>query len=160
MTPGMPDPAPGAVAGLYLAGAAGERMRAVAEAQAIAGKGLEGDRYFLRAGTFTDDPKRGCQLTLIALEALAAVEQDTGTILEPGDARRNVVTRGVSLHELVGREFHVGEVLLRGVRLSEPCRHLAQLAGVSLRSLVHRSGLQAEILVSGPIRQGDPIRPA
>jgi MOSC domain-containing protein YiiM len=155
----MAETSPGVVAGLYLAGGAGEPMQGVPEAQAVAGKGLEGDRYFLRAGTYTDDPKRGCQLTLIALEALLAVEQETGTAVGPAGARRNVVTRGISLNELVGREFRAGDARLRGIRLSEPCRHLAQLSGISLRSLAHRSGLQAEILVSGPIRQGDPILP-
>jgi hypothetical protein len=75
-------------------------------------------------------------------------------------ARGREVIRGVSLKDLVGREFRVGDAHLRGIRLSEPFRHLAELTELPLRSLAHRSGLQVEILVSGPIVLGDPVLPA
>jgi MOSC domain-containing protein YiiM len=151
----------GVVAGLYLTPEAGAPMQALTEARAVPGKGLEGDRYYRQAGTFTGDEKRGSELTLIALEDLEAVARETGVAIAPADARRNVLTRGVSLRDLVGRRFNVGEVLLRGARLSEPCRHLAELTDPrTLRGLVHRSGLQADILTEGVVRVGDPILPA
>ena len=97
-------------------------------------------------------------MTLIEIEALEALRRDYEIELEPGAARRNIVTRGVALNHLVGREFSVGGVRLRGVRLCEPCAHLEKLSrkGV-LRSLVHRGGLRADILSEGTIRPGDPV---
>lgn len=148
----------GVVAGLYVAPERGAPMRALTEVLAVPGKGLEGDRYFNGAGTFTGNQKRDSEVTLIALEDLRAMAKETGVILEPGDVRRNVVTAGVDLRTLVGREFCVGGVTLRGVRLSEPCRHLARLTEDRvLRGLVHRSGLQAAILTEGTLRVGDPV---
>jgi MOSC domain-containing protein YiiM len=133
-------------------------MREVAEVRAVPGKGLEGDRYFNGAGTFTGDHRRDSEVTLIAVEDLSAMARETNVSLQPGDARRNVVTEGVDLRTLVGREFRLGLVRLRGVRLSEPCRHLAKLTDDRvLRGLVHRSGLQAAILDEGMLRVGDPV---
>lgn len=79
--------------------------------------------------------------------------------LEPADTRRNLVTRGVRLNELVGRRFRVGEVTLKGVRLCETCGHLEQLAGTKLRPfLAGRAGLRAGIVIGGVIRVGDAIQ--
>jgi len=79
--------------------------------------------------------------------------------LQPGDARRNIVTRGVPLNHLVGKEFTLGGVTLRGVRLCEPCTHLEGLTekGV-LTGLIHRGGLRAQIIKDGTIRVGDAIQ--
>ncbi len=135
-------------------------MIAVPEVQAIAGQGLEGDRYFSQRGTFSK-PEPDRELTLIEVEALEALKGDSGVELAEGDPRRNIVTRGVPLNHLVGREFSIGEVRVRGLRLCEPCAHLAQLTvpGI-LPGLVHRGGLRAQILTPGLIRPGDLIRPA
>ena len=90
-----------------------------------------------------------------------AAASDYGLRLTPGNARRNVVTTGVSLNHLVGREFTVGEARLRGMRLCEPCEHLAELTGQPVvKALIHRGGLRAEIVSGGVIRVGDPILPA
>ena len=90
------------------------------------------------------NPARACAITLIEAEALEALEREHGVRLEPHESRRNIVTRGVALNELVGREFRVGEVVLRGLMLCEPCRHLEKLTGKQLiRGLVHRGGLRA-----------------
>jgi len=76
----------------------------------------------------------------------------------PPRPRRSVVTRGVDLNGLVGEEFRVGEVLLRGARPAEPCAHLARLAGEEvLPGLVHRGGLRAEIVAGGTLRVGDAV---
>jgi MOSC domain-containing protein YiiM len=95
---------------------------------------------------------------LIESEAIEALKRDYGIELQPGDSRRNIVTRGVPLNHLVGCEFKIGAVTLRGIELCEPCAHLQKLTqqGV-VRGLVHRGGLNAEILTDGLIRPGDAV---
>jgi MOSC domain-containing protein YiiM len=151
----------GRVAGVFIGPAAGQPMQGVTVVRAVAGRGLEGDRYFERTGTFSERPGTGREVTLIESEAVASASSDYGLDLAPGDARRNIVTEGVPLNHLVGREFFVGEVRLRGIRLCEPCAHLARLTRRPVvKSLTHRGGLRAEIVAGGTIREGDPIRPA
>lgn len=150
----------GEVVGLFIAPQAGAPMQAVPEVEAVAGRGLKGDRYFQQAGTFSRRCDSDQEVTLIELEVLEELERERGLRLPPAETRRNIVTRGVSLNELVGRTFRVGEVPLRGVKLCEPCKHLMRLAGVDervIRALIHRAGLRAQILQDGRIRVGDPI---
>jgi MOSC domain-containing protein YiiM len=136
---------------LLLAADAEAPLLAVDEALAIAGRGLDGDRYAAGRGTFSG-PGRGYELTLI--EAAVLDELD----LPWAEARRNIVTRDVALNALVGRRFFVGPVECVGRRLAEPCSHLERLARPGLlRPLVHRGGLRADILAGGPIRPGDKI---
>jgi MOSC domain-containing protein YiiM len=132
-------------------------MQPVTAVKVVAGSGLEGDRYFLRRGSFSNSPGGGREVTLIEVEAIEALHAK-GIGLEAGAARRNLVTRDVPLNHLVGRTFQVGEVRLRGVRLCEPCAHLEALTqqGV-LKELVHRGGLRADIVRGGTVRVGDPI---
>jgi MOSC domain-containing protein YiiM len=126
----------------------------------VPGRGLEGDRYFRGEGSFSKNPGGGRQVTLVASEMLDLLEREHGIMLEPADTRRNLLTSGVSLNDLVGKEFQVGSVRMRGVRLAEPCDHLERLtqAGV-LKGLVHRAGLRADILDEGVLRVGDAIVP-
>ena len=153
----------GSVVAISIAKTASEPMVSVEQAKAVAGRGLEGDRYFLRQGTFTDNPNTtGRQVTLIESEAVDALERDYGVKIEPTAARRNIVTRGVPLNHLVGKEFSVGGVRLRGVRLDEPCNHMASLVDEANKDkirlgLMHRGGLRADILNDGTIRVGDTI---
>ncbi|HVU77639.1 MAG TPA: MOSC domain-containing protein [Gaiellaceae bacterium] len=120
---------------------------------AHAGRGLEGDRYHERRGTFSG-PGEGYQLTLVQAEQL----DDLG--IEWERARRNVVTRGVDLNALVGRRFRIGAVACVGRRLAEPCAHLERVSGAGLlRPLVHRAGLRADILDDGTISVGDAVEP-
>ncbi len=147
--------------GIYIAPAASRPMRAVAEAKAVTGGGLEGDRYFRQVGTYSAKPGPHREITLIALEALEAVARETGITLAAGDSRRNIATRGVPLNDLVGQTFRLGEVRVRGVRLCPPCQHLEDLTGRPgvMKALVDRGGLRVQVLEDGPIRVGDPIRP-
>lgn len=139
-------------------------MMPVDEVRAVAGRGLEGDRYFAQLGTFSDNPNTtGRQVTLIEAEAIEALERDYGVKMELTAARRNIVTRGVALNHLVGKEFRVGEVRMRGVRLCEPCNHMASLVNEELKEkirlgLLHRGGLRADILSDGVVRVGDAVR--
>ena len=156
----------GSIVSISITPDGGGPMSVVDEAKAVAGGGLEGDRYFLKQGTFTDDSNTaGRQITLIESEAIDALERDYGVKIEPTDARRNIVTRGVPLNHLVGKEFSVGDVRMRGVRLSEPCNHMASLVDETAKEkirlgLMHRGGLRADIVTGGVIRAGDVIAEA
>jgi hypothetical protein len=139
---------------ICVAPAAGEPMRGVEAARVIPGEGLEGDRYLSGAGTFPTGPP-GSALTLIEAEVCESFHPRLG----PDQHRRNIVTRGIALNDLLGHEFLLGEVRCRGMRLCEPCTVVQRYAGRPvLRALVHRGGLRADILTDGEIRAGDEIR--
>jgi hypothetical protein len=143
----------GLVAGLLIAPDAEAPLVPVASAVAVAGRGLENDRYCAGRGTFSG-PGHGYQLTLIEAETLDELD------LPWERARRNVVTRGAALNPLAGRRFRIGAVECIGRRLAEPCAHLERLSGPGLlRPLVHRGGLRADILVGGTIQLGDEVAP-
>ena len=148
----------GKVESIYIAAAAQGPMQAVAEAVAIPGEGLAGDRYALKLGTFYK-PEPDYELTLIEVEAIEAIQREYGVELDAGAARRNLVTRGVALNHLVDKEFTIGDVRIRGIRLCEPCDHLERLTGKPLiKGLRHRGGLRAQILTPGTIHAGDEVR--
>lgn len=133
-------------------------MASVNEVHVVIGKGLEGDRYFNEVGSFSKNPGLGREITLIEIEAVEALKQDYGIELNPKDSRRNIATRGVALNHLVGQQFKVGNVTLRGIRLCEPCSHLEKLTSKDvMRGLIHRGGLRAEILIGGVLRPGGVI---
>jgi MOSC domain-containing protein YiiM len=147
----------GSVVSIHIAPAAGEPMAAVIEVEAVPGKGLAGDRYYENTGTFSI-PQPDRELTLIESEAIEAFTSELGIEYAPASARRNVVTRGVPLNHLVGREFQIGAIRVRGLKLCEPCAHLARLSDKAvLPGLVHRGGLRAQILSEGVIRPGDSV---
>jgi MOSC domain-containing protein YiiM len=99
-------------------------------------------------------------VTLIEREAIVAAQTEAGIALDERETRRNLVTVGVPLNHLVGQEFTVGPVRMRGVNLSEPCAYLERLTRAGVRdALIHRGGLRAEILNGGPIGVGDRIVP-
>lgn len=147
----------GVVESIYIASTATGPTRALDAVLAIPGVGLEGDRYALKLGTF-NKPGPDRELTLIEAEAIEALSREDGIELAAGDARRNIVTRGVALNHLVGKEFTIGEVRIRGIRLCEPCGHLQTLAGKPIiKGLIHRGGLRAQILSEGTIHAGDEV---
>jgi len=152
---GMPA---GRVESIHLAATAGGPMSSVEGARAVPGRGLQGDRYFFKTGTYSRKDGAGREITLIEVEAVEALQRDYGIGCEPKETRRNVATRGVALNHLVGRRFRVGSVTLRGLRLCEPCGYMEQLCEKPVRAgLVHRGGLRAEILTEGTIQVGDVV---
>jgi MOSC domain-containing protein len=159
-----PVPAPrraGTIEAIVMAPEAEAPMVRVDRATARAGRGLEGDRYVDGRGTFSNAYARGHDLTLIEAEVLDTLELPGGR-LAPEEARRNLVTRGIDLNALVGSRFTVGDVECLGQRLCEPCAHLERLAAAggkagTLRALVHKGGLRADVLGDGEIRVGDAI---
>jgi MOSC domain-containing protein YiiM len=144
---------------IHIASAPTAPTQALDHVVLIPGVGLEGDRYALKQGTFFK-PEPDFELTLIEAEAIEALQREYAVELAAGDARRNIVTRDVPLNHLVGREFVIGEVRARGIRLCEPCDHLQRVTGKQLiKGLRHRGGLRAQILTQGTIRVGDSVTP-
>lgn len=136
----------------------GERV-AVEQARAHAGVGLEGDAFAVGGARGKDRAKVARDLTLIEAEAVEALAEETGIELELHEPRRNVVTRGIALNDLVGARIAVGDAECLVTELNEPCTHLESLTqpGV-LKGLVHRGGLRAEIVADGLLRVGDEVR--
>jgi len=134
-------------------------MKPQESAEAVPGLGLKGDRYFAGTGTFSVDPRKpDYELTLVEAEKIEEFARQSGLPFTALEARRNVVTRGIDLNELVGREFWLGPVRAKGVRLCEPCNYLAKKTFPAvLRGLVHKVGLRAQVLTPGTIRVGDRI---
>jgi MOSC domain-containing protein YiiM len=150
----------GRVVSLHVATKAAEPMTEAPTVMAVAGRGIEGDRYFLKTGFYSDKPGPDRELTLIELETIDALRHDHGIVVQPGEVRRNVVTEGVPLNHLVRREFKIGDALARGIRLCEPCTHLVEVTGRRLLGpLVHRGGLRAQIVQSGRISVDDVVSP-
>lgn len=143
----------GEVVAIYI-GPERQLPQPVERVEAHAAKGLAGNRFYWPDASAPS----GNALTLIAQEALDAFHEETGIELTGQTSRRNVLTRGIDLNALVGKRFRVGEVECEGVELCEPCAHLASLThpGV-LRGMVHRAGLNADILTDGEIAVGDPV---
>ncbi len=134
-------------------------MQLVQQASALAGRGLDGDRYANGAGTFSPRGahRPGYELTLIAAEIVEELTTRDAH-LDFTSTRRNILTRGIDVNALVGRDFYIGDVHCRGLRLAEPCAHLERLQGPGLlRPLIHRGGLRADILNDGHIAEGSPI---
>ncbi len=144
---------------LLIAESPASSMANASEVRAVPGHGLEGDRYFTGVGTFSPHPQKpDFEITFIEKEKIDAFVQKSGLPFTAAHARRNIVTEGVDLNALVGREFQVGEVRIRGIRLCEPCNYLAKTSfPETLKGLVHQGGLRAQILSEGHIRLGDTI---
>ncbi len=151
----------GTVEGIFIAPDSGEPMEAIESADAVAGRGLRGDRYFRDKGIYNrrDDLPDGTDVTLIETEAIEAAVRDEATPVRPIETRRNIATRGVPLNHLVDREFTVGDATLVGVRLCEPCSYMESLADTegAEEALVHRGGLNANITSSGTVAVDDAI---
>ena len=129
-------------------------MNSVDQVRAVPGRGLEGDRYFDHARM---EPKR--EMTLVEAEAIEALRSEFKINFALDGTRRNIVTRGVPLNHLVGKEFWIGDVKARGLQLCEPCATLQRLSHPKvLPGLIHRGGLRAQILTEGLIRVGETIR--
>jgi hypothetical protein len=143
----------GVVEAILIAPDAEQPLRRTDAVEAVAGRGLEGDRYYEDRGTFSG-PGRGYEPTLVESNVL----DELGLPWE--EARRNIVTSGIALNALVGRRFTIGDVECIGRRLAEPCAHLEKLTRPGLlRPLVHRAGLRADILEGGTIGVGAIVQP-
>lgn len=126
--------------------------------QAIAGRGLAGDRYALGLGSYSKS--QGIRdVTLIEIEVVWDFFRNSGIDLHPGLLRRNIVTEGVRLSDLIGCNFSIGSVSLLGLRPCPPCLHLAKLLGIPdvLRGFAQTGGIYAQILTDGVMSISDPV---
>ncbi len=161
MTNVNPESAPMAIERIYISPDKGGVQVEQEVVTVVAGMGIEGDRYFGRA----DEP--GQSLSLIEAEEMEAFFLKCGRRVDLSASRRNLVTRGVRLNELVGKVFFVGDVQLRGVELCEPCLGLGKLLSTPVLSpagvvdrLLHRAGLRAEVISGGVIARGATVHVA
>ena len=146
----------GAVEKIFVAPAGGASMQPVEEIHAVAGQGIEGDRYSDRSGYWTDVDE--CQVTLIEWECLEEIRAKTGLSVDDGEHRRNIVTRGIQLDSLLGKRFQVGTAILEYDRPRPPCGYIEKLTEPGMtRALVGRGGICARVVGSGVIRPSDPI---
>lgn len=149
------------VIALNIAGSANTIMTGLDRIELVAGKGVVGDRYYKETGTFSEIlsglPDK--ELTLIESEKIDAFNEEFGFSYTYGDFRRNIVTQGISLNDLAGKAITIAGVRLYGVRLCEPCAHLAGLLTSEIMpALVHKTGLRAQIVKSGFIQIGDKLQ--
>ena len=144
------------VVALCICPVAGESMQQVQEVEAIAGIGLKGDRYATGEGSFSKGKQGHRQVTLINGLFFE------GTHFQYAESRRNIVTLGVELMWLIGREFQIGSARFRGVKYCEPCSRPSNLSGnaQSFKEVFFdRGGLVAEIIEGGMIKVGDAVVP-
>ena len=132
----------------------GKKMESMNSIKVIANKGIVNDRYF------KENNDKNNQITLIESENVDYYNKISGTHLHPTDFRRNVITKGISLNKLVGKEILIGEVRLKIHDLCEPCRYLQELLGEKnlVKKLLNRGGLRCELLTNGNINVNDPIK--
>ena len=150
----------GRIVAIFTAPAAGLPVLRRDRVVARPGLGLEGDRYALGKGHWSADRNVSRDLTLIEIEVIDSVADSLGTPVHPGAFRRNIVTRGVRLNELVGVRFRVGAAIAVGTKLCEPCNYLARLVQLDVvPRLAHRGGLRADLLHAGEIEEGAEICP-
>lgn len=159
-TPPTPDPdaEPGYVAAIYLAPGEGEPMERAERVEAVADRGLRGDRYFRGTGYYSGFD--GCQVTLVDAAVLADARDSFGVDLTGGRHRRNLVTRGVDVPSLVDERFRVGGVEFVGTRPRPPCAHLEDVAdaeGAMAALREARGGVCADVVASGVVSAGDRV---
>lgn len=131
-------------------------MERVEEVRAVVG-GLQGDRYLLRTGYWTSVDE--CQVTMIEAEALDDIEASGAVSVSDGQHRRNIVTRGVTLRDLAGTRFRVGDALMEFDRPRPPCRYIESLTepGMTRALAARRGGICVRVVEEGLVRVGDAI---
>ena len=151
----------GKVVSLFIVDRSAEPMKKVDQLAALAGQGIEGDRYLLGTGTYSKKPEPGRQVTLIQSEVLNSLNKRFNITVKPKESRRNVLTEGIEINDLIGKEFLVGTVRLRAHRLTRPCKYLENLLGQPglYSELWDHGGISCEILTDGVIEEGDIITP-
>ena len=149
----------GTVVALFTVDRMSAPMKKMEQLNALAGRGIEGDRYLLGAGTYSKKPEPGRQVTLIKSEILDWLKKEFDITVKPEECRRNVVTRDVEINELIGTEFFVGEVRLRAHRITQPCIYLENLLSQPglYQALWDNGGISCEIMTDGVIKEGDII---
>ncbi len=146
----------GRVARIFIGPEESGPIQEIEEVEAVAGKGLSGDRYF-DDDNEPHDPT--LEVTLFSTEGLEAGRMESGLDIVAEEMRRNLMTEGVTLSDLLGRPFSAGEVVFEGLKDNPPCAHLQRLAGKPLlKPMIEHGGIRARIVKGGTIRAGDEIQ--
>ena len=151
--------ATGIVVALFTVDRRAAPMKKVEQLYALAGRGIEGDRYFLGTGTHSKSPEPGRQVTLIKSEVLESLKNKLEINVKPEESRRNILTQGIEINDLIGTEFYVGTVRLRAHRITQPCLYLEKLLDQPglYKELWDKGGISCEILSDGVIKERDII---
>ena len=151
--------ATGIVVALFTVDRRAAPMKKVEQLYALAGRGIEGDRYFLGTGTYSKSPEPGRQVTLIKSEVLESLKDKLEITMKPEESRRNILTHGIEINDLIGTEFYVGTVRLRAHRITQPCLYLEKLLDQPglYKELWDNGGISCEILSDGVIKERDII---
>ena len=148
----------GLVQEIYIAAYSGEPMQSMSSVEAVVGCGLRGDRYVNRTGFWSGVDDR--QVTLIEAEILENIQEDTQLPVLSGEHRRNIVTRGIRLSQLLGKRFRIGEAIFEYAGPRPPCSHIQSLTvrGTAKALFGQRGGIAARVLHSGIIKTQDAIQ--
>jgi len=130
------------------------QIQSLNEVEAIAGKGLINDKHF------KDGNEVRCQITLIEIENINYYNRISNTTIPAISFRRNIITEGIKLNELVGKEFIIGKVRVKAHDLCRPCKYLEESLKQKniVKEFLYKGGLRCEILADGKIFIGDIIK--
>ena len=144
----------GRVVQIGITASKGSQIIDVKEIKALKGKGVAKDRHY------KEDNHRACQITLIEIENINQYNKDFKTNISPINFRRNIITENISLNELVGKEFFIGNVKVKAHDLCRPCKHLQDSLKQKniIKEFMLKGGLRCEILSDGNISIGDIIK--
>lgn len=149
----------GQLLGIFIAKEKSQAMIEMKSAFTHAGLGIEGDRYFLGEGLFSKNSKKSRDITLIEIETIFALKRDYQIDVNPKDLRRNLLTKNIALNHFVGRQLSIGEVIVEGIELCEPCGYLSDMLNLPLKeALKHRGGLRCRIVRGGALQVGLSIK--
>ena len=131
----------------------GDEVRAIDTVEAIKGKGLVNNRHF------KENNEKRSQITLIEIENINYYNNISKTLIPSINFRRNIITSGIKLNELLNKEFYIGKVRVKAHDLCRPCKYLQELLKQNniIKEFLHKGGLRCEILSNGKIYIGDKI---
>ena len=131
-----------------------KKINEVDHIEVLANKGIIGDRHFSEY----NDPY--CQLSLIESENIDYYNSKYGLDIPYLNFRRNIITQGIKLNDLIGKKIQIGEVKLEGIDLCRPCKHLTEILNQDniVKEFLRRGGLRCQILSSSKINVGDKIK--
>ena len=130
------------------------KMKSVDNVKAVAGRGIVNDRHY------KENNSNRCQITLIEVENINYYNQKSAKSFLAKDFRRNIITEGVKLNQLIDKEFFIGEVKVKAHDLCRPCKYLQETLNQKniIKEFLHKGGLRCEILIDGKILVGDKIK--
>ena len=133
---------------------AGDKITEVDSVEAVAGKGLKSDRFY------KNDNNKKSQITIIEKENIDDLNKLTNSYIPYQNFRRNIITEGVKLNNLLNKEIMIGNVKLKAHDLCQPCKYLQDILKKEnlVKYLLNKGGLRCEILTSADIKIGDEIK--